>query len=110
MVASAPLAAASSSASSGPPPQNKNESRDASTQGDANSAADPYVAYPDEDRVWVVKATVPFLGTAIRALQGPVAHQVLVLGLPGLTLGHLVFGAVSLGLIGYLALAGFRPR
>jgi signal peptidase len=57
------------------------------TKGDANTSPDPYVAFPDDDRVWVVAAVVPGLGTLVRALQGQVAHAVLVVALPSLLAG-----------------------
>jgi signal peptidase len=57
------------------------------TRGDANSAADPYVAYPTADRVWVVKAVLPGLGTLVRDLRAPVVRTLLVVALPALLAG-----------------------
>lgn len=57
------------------------------TKGDANSAADPYTAFPTGDSVWVVKAVIPGVGTAVRQLRTPLVRHVLVLGLPALLAG-----------------------
>lgn len=41
------------------------------TKGDANDAADPWLAHLDGDTVWEVKTVVPHLGDAIRVLRAP---------------------------------------
>jgi len=52
------------------------------TKGDANAAPDPWLAVPDGDSAWVVRAAVPGAGTAVRLLREPVPRAVLVVGLP----------------------------
>ena len=56
------------------------------TRGDANSAADPWLAVVHGDHVWRVRADLPYLGNAIRMLHRPVAHAVLAWVLPALLL------------------------
>jgi signal peptidase len=50
------------------------------TQGDNNPAPDPWVATLEGDSVWEVKATVPYVGTAIRALRTPAVQNTLMYG------------------------------
>jgi signal peptidase I len=52
------------------------------TKGDANGGADPWLAKLEGDTVWRYRFTIPHLGTAIRTLRSPLAHTVLVLGVP----------------------------
>ena len=59
------------------------------TKGDANLATDPWISYP-RGEVWVVRTSVPGLGSLVRALQGPVVHVALVLALPLLVAGWLL--------------------
>jgi signal peptidase len=57
------------------------------TQGDANDNVDPWTATLDGDTVWEMRAVVPHLGTAVRALRSPVVqHGVLWVGFGGLLL------------------------
>jgi signal peptidase len=62
------------------------------TQGDANSAADPWTATLSGDTVWQVRAVVPKAGTAIRALRVPLVHTVLTGAVPVLVLCWLLLG------------------
>lgn len=52
------------------------------TKGDANSGADPWTAALQGGTVHVHAATIPYLGTAIRALREPVLLQGLMYGAP----------------------------
>jgi signal peptidase len=52
------------------------------TQGDANSTPDPWVARLATGPVWVVRARVPGLGTAIHWLRTPWLHLITVLLAP----------------------------
>jgi signal peptidase len=57
------------------------------TQGDNNANTDPWTATTTSTTVWEVRAVVPKLGTAIRALRNPVIqHGVLWVALGGLLL------------------------
>ena len=56
------------------------------TQGDANDGADPWTATLDSDSVWQVKAVVPYVGDAIRALRTPVVGHSLMYGVPAILL------------------------
>lgn len=53
------------------------------TKGDANNGADPWTAALQGGTVHVHAATIPHLGTAIRALREPVLLQSLMYGAPG---------------------------
>ncbi|WP_082599642.1 MULTISPECIES: signal peptidase I [unclassified Nocardioides] len=57
------------------------------TQGDANAAADPWVATLDGDTVWEKKAVVPWIGNGIRALRSPFVQR------------HVFWGALALMLL-----------
>jgi signal peptidase len=57
------------------------------TKGDANDGVDPWLAVPESDEAWVVRAVVPGAGTAVRWLRGPVPHLALTVGLPVLLAG-----------------------
>jgi signal peptidase len=48
------------------------------TQGDANTAPDPWLAELHGQTVWRVRAVIPHLGRAIIALRSPLAHLVLI--------------------------------
>ncbi|AUZ34920.1 signal peptidase I [Arthrobacter sp. PGP41] len=52
------------------------------TKGDANNGADPWTAALQGGTVHVHAATIPYLGSAIRALREPVLLQSLVYGAP----------------------------
>jgi signal peptidase len=52
------------------------------TQGDANSSPDPWIARLATGPVWVVRARVPGLGSAIHWLRTPWLHLVTVLLAP----------------------------
>jgi signal peptidase I len=57
------------------------------TKGDANQDDDPWTATLQDDTVWEMKAVVPHLGTAVRALRAPVVqHGILWVGFGGLIL------------------------
>lgn len=56
------------------------------TKGDANADVDPWLAVPEGDTVWVVRAAVPAAGTAIRWLRSPGPRSVLVVGVPAVLL------------------------
>lgn len=45
------------------------------TKGDANEAADPWVAQVDAPTVWTERFAVPHLGQAIIALRSPLVHR-----------------------------------
>jgi len=46
------------------------------TKGDANPAADPWVAELQEPMVWTERFAVPHLGQVLAALRSPVVHRV----------------------------------
>jgi signal peptidase len=52
------------------------------TQGDANNAADPWVATLNQGPAWRVSAVVPHAGLAIRWLRAPGVHKTTTLVLP----------------------------
>ena len=57
------------------------------TKGDANDNVDPWTATLQDDTVWEMRAVVPHLGTAVRALRAPVVqHGILWVGFGGLIL------------------------
>jgi signal peptidase I len=62
--------------------RNGNGTTDVRTKGDANNGADPWIATLQGDTVHVHAATIPYLGTAIRALREPVLLQGLMYGAP----------------------------
>jgi len=62
------------------------------TQGDANTAADPWTATLSGGTVWQVRAVVPKAGTAIRALRIPWVHTLLTGAVPALVLCWLLLG------------------
>jgi len=45
------------------------------TKGDANKAADPWIAELHDRTVWTERFAVPYLGRAIAALRSPLAHR-----------------------------------
>lgn len=54
------------------------------TKGDANNGVDPWVATLQGDTVDKQVATIPNLGTAIRALREPVVMNILMYGAPAI--------------------------
>jgi signal peptidase len=62
------------------------------TQGDANTAADPWTATLTGGTVWQVRTVVPKAGTVIRALRTPVVHTLLTGAVPLLVLCWLLLG------------------
>ncbi|HEX2040057.1 MAG TPA: signal peptidase I [Acidimicrobiales bacterium] len=56
------------------------------TKGDANASPDGWVAELKGGTVWKVRATVPQLGWVLEWLRRPQARQLLVLGVPLLSL------------------------
>lgn len=54
------------------------------TKGDANSAADPWLARIEGGRAWKVRLAVPHAGRAIVALRSPAARPVLLYGIPSI--------------------------
>lgn len=54
------------------------------TKGDANSHADPWLATLQGQTVYRHAATIPHLGTAIRALRAPAVSMTLMYAVPGL--------------------------
>ncbi len=62
------------------------------TKGDANPAADPWVATLTGDTVWQVRTVVPKAGTEIRALRTPMVHTLLTGAVPVLVVGWLLLG------------------
>lgn len=52
------------------------------TQGDANDAADPWLATLDQGPAWRMTAVVPKAGNAIRFLRSPAMHTATTLALP----------------------------
>ncbi len=62
------------------------------TKGDANAAADPWVAVLQGEHAYTTTAVVPQLGHLIRALRTPLVNTVVVYGFPSL----LVIGALTM--------------
>ncbi|WP_258058782.1 signal peptidase I [Arthrobacter sp. B1805] len=60
------------------------------TKGDANQAADPWIATLEGDYVYEATATIPEVGNVIRALRTPVVRQALVYGVPAVLVGSLL--------------------
>ncbi len=56
------------------------------TKGDANNAVDPWTATLSGEKVYRHAFTVPYLGTAIRALRDPLILKVLMYGAPAVLL------------------------
>lgn len=54
------------------------------TQGDANNAPDPWLAEIDDDTVWQVRYSVPYVGRMINWLRQPLVHRVTVMVVPTL--------------------------
>ena len=54
------------------------------TQGDANNAPDPWLAEVDDDTVWQVRYSVPYVGQMINWLRQPVVHRITVMVVPAL--------------------------
>jgi signal peptidase I len=52
------------------------------TQGDANEAADPWVARVEGGTVWEVRHVVPGVGRVVSELRAPAVHRALVLVVP----------------------------
>jgi len=52
------------------------------TKGDANASPDPWLARIDSASVWRVRAVIPGVGTAVRALRGRSAHVALLYLVP----------------------------
>jgi len=61
---------------------NGNGSHTVQTKGDANTANDPWTATLVGDHVWQVRAVIPRIGTAIRALRDPDVGRLLRIGAP----------------------------
>jgi len=62
------------------------------TKGDANDAVDPWTATLLGDTAYQVRAVLPGLGHAVRALRTPGVSQALVYGAPVLLAGWLILG------------------
>ena len=62
------------------------------TKGDANNAADPWVARITSPTVWVVRGGVPGLGWVLRALRQPPVRLAMLYGLPGALLVWVLVG------------------
>lgn len=62
--------------------QNDNGTIAIRTKGDDNNGADPWTATLQDGTAHVHAATIPYLGTAIRALREPVLLQSLMYGAP----------------------------
>jgi signal peptidase len=60
------------------------------TQGDANSAPDPWTAVLSGDTAYQVQAVIPEIGTAITALRDPAVNKALVYGAPALLAGWML--------------------
>ena len=56
------------------------------TKGDANSAADPWLAVVHGNTVWRMRADIPYLGTAVRATRTPTMRLLMLYAVPGLLL------------------------
>jgi signal peptidase len=52
------------------------------TQGDANDAADPWMATLNQGPAWRMSAVVPKAGNAIRFLRAPAMHTATTVGFP----------------------------
>lgn len=62
------------------------------TKGDANDAADPWLARIDDAQVWRVHTVVPLVGSVIRALHGPLMRLLMLYAVPALLLAWLLVG------------------
>lgn len=62
------------------------------TKGDANAAADPWLAKVEGDTVWRLRGTVPGAGAVIRALRTPPLRPALLYVVPAVLLGWLLAG------------------
>jgi signal peptidase len=60
------------------------------TKGDANEAADPWLATLEGDTAYQVRAVVPEIGHVIHALRTPAVSKTLVYGAPALVAGWLI--------------------
>lgn len=60
------------------------------TRGDANSGQDPWIAVVHGTTVWRVRAVIPHLGSAVRALRSPSLHLALVWVAPAALLAWLL--------------------
>jgi signal peptidase I len=60
------------------------------TKGDANEAADPWVATLQGDTAYQVRAVIPEIGSVIQALRAPVIAQALTHGATALVAGWLI--------------------
>jgi hypothetical protein len=60
------------------------------TKGDANDAADPWLAVLEGDTAYQVRAVIPEIGHVIHALRTPVVSHALVYGATALVAGWLV--------------------
>jgi signal peptidase len=52
------------------------------TQGDANTAPDPWTAKLHGSTAWRMRLVIPHAGSAVRFLREPAVHRVMVLGVP----------------------------
>ena len=52
------------------------------SKGDANSSVDPWVVQLGPGPGWKLVTTVPIAGHAIHAMQTPVGHRIVTLGMP----------------------------
>lgn len=57
---------------------------DVRTKGDANEAADPWLAHVDQGPVWRARFAIPHAGELIRLLREPEVHTVTVLVVPAI--------------------------
>jgi signal peptidase len=53
------------------------------TKGDANSAADPWLAVVHGNTVWRMRAVIPGLGTAVRTMRTRMMRPLLLYAVPG---------------------------
>ena len=60
------------------------------TKGDANSAADPWLAEVHGNTVWRMRAALPGVGTAVRAVRTPSLRWLMLYGVPGVLLAWLL--------------------
>ena len=67
------------------------------TKGDANAHVDPWDTVLPGGTAWRVRAVIPHLGTAIRALRTPMAH-------------HVLLWLVTPALVCWMLAAIWRPR
>jgi signal peptidase len=70
--------------------RNENGTTTIRTKGDANNGPDPWTATVQGETVHVHAATLPYLGSMIRALREPLVLQTLMYGAPAVLVAMLL--------------------